>query len=97
MGDITIMGISAVTFTIAFVEGIKSMASKIDGRLSQALTLLIGLIMGGLAYVLREGALPSEVFGYIYMVLTGFVVALTAMGVFELGRRNGVVGARIRR
>lgn len=87
MDPLPVLALGGVPITIV-VLGLTAYAGNfVSGKAQLIAALLIGLIVGGAYYVGVQNALPSDIQGWISMVVYGLGWGVVASGVYDTGKK----------
>jgi len=75
-----VAGIPLIIIVFAIVEEVK--AYGVTGKILRLVSLLVGFFMAFL-FQLATGDLPTDVAGWVTLVVVGIVYGLTASGAFD--------------
>jgi len=83
--EFAIGGISVAVLILGIVEASKQFG--VSGKGSQALALALGFLFVGLAHAIQVGLMPAAYVGWIELVVTALAGSLSAMGLYDFGKR----------
>ncbi len=85
LADIQIGSVVVVFLLLGMVQFLKGLFN-LEGRAVQVLTYVLGFVLLGTAFGLREGLLPDAAQPYIEWVVFALTAPLSAMGYYEFVR-----------
>lgn len=88
MTDIQIGSVVVALLLIGLVQYLKTLFN-LEGRAVEVLTFVVGFILFGVAYGIREGLLPESIQPYIEWLVFAITAPLSAMGYYKFIRTNG--------